>query len=104
MPAKTPKSNVAPVYVVHGPEAFLKRQALTEILDRLLAGSDRSLALNEYDGSGSVELASVLDDLRTLPFLSERRVVLVRDADAFLTRYRQELEEYLESPSPSGVL
>jgi DNA polymerase III subunit delta len=105
MAARAPsKSGILPVYVVHGPEAFLKRQALTGILDRLLAGSDRSLALSEYDGSGNPQLASVLDDLRTLPFLSQRRVVLVRDADSFITNNREALEDYLDHPSSTGVL
>jgi DNA polymerase-3 subunit delta len=105
MPAKpSSPAKIAPIYVVHGAEAFLKRQAIAEILDRLLAGADRAMALSEYDGAGSIELASVLDDLRTLPFLSDRRVVLVRDADAFITRYREGLEDYFESPSSTGVL
>jgi DNA polymerase-3 subunit delta len=91
--------------VIYGAEAFLKRQALMDVLDRALAGADRSLALSEYDGtSAGVELASILDDLRTLPFLSERRVVLIRDADAFITKYRESLETYLENPSSTGVL
>lgn len=100
----TNPSEVKPVYVVHGAEAFLQREALTGLLDRLLGKSDRSLALTEYDGSGSVELASVLDDLRTLPFLSERRVVFVRDADTFITKHREKLEDYLDNPSGTGVL
>jgi DNA polymerase-3 subunit delta len=71
----------------------------------VLGDADRSLALSEYDGSSAaLELASVLDDVRTLPFLAERRLVVVREADAFITRYRSELESYMESPSSCGVL
>ena len=100
---KTPESSLA--YVVCGPEAFLKRQAIREITDRVLGEADRALSLSEYDGaSGTVELADVLDDLRTLPFLTARRLVVVRDADSFITRHRPELEEYAENPSPTGVL
>src|ERR1051325_5813762 len=103
--AKSPAtSGPAPVYVVHGAEAFLKRQAVTEIIDKVLGNADRSLAFSEYDGSAWVELASVLDDLRTLPFLAERRLVFVRDADTFITNHRQALEDYLENISPTGVL
>lgn len=102
---KSQSSEQAPVYVVCGPEAFLKRQAIEAIMDRVLGGADRSLALGEYDGSrSSLELADVLDDVRTLPFLAERRLVVLRDADAFITRYRAELEAYTESLSPTGVL
>ncbi|UCD27988.1 MAG: DNA polymerase III subunit delta [Planctomycetota bacterium] len=99
------ESKSVPVYVVHGAEAFLKRQAITEIIDRLLGDADRSMAVSEYDGSAaSLELATVLDDLRTLPFMSNYRLVIVYDADSFITRYRQDLEEYIENPSSTGVL
>ena len=93
---------MAPVYVVCGAEAFLKREAITRISDQVLGEADRSLALTEYDSNA--ELAAVLDDLRTLPFLTDRRLVILRDADPFITRYRTELEAYFESPSPTGVL
>ncbi|MBN2447121.1 MAG: DNA polymerase III subunit delta, partial [Phycisphaerae bacterium] len=93
------------VYVVCGAEAFLKREAINAISDRALAGADRALALTEYDGaSAALALAEVLDELRTLPFLAPRRLVIVRNADPFITRYRQELEDYAEKPSPTGVL
>jgi len=104
MPGRKDTSDaILPVYVVHGPEEFLKRESATAIMDRVLAGADRALALSEYEGA-TAELAAVLDDLRTLPFLSDRRLVVVREADTFITRYRPELEEYFESPSPTGVL
>ena len=92
-------------FAVSGSDLFLRRRAVVELIDRILGDADRSLALTEYDGSdASVGLANVLDDLRTLPFLTDRRLVLVREADGFISRYRQELEAYLDSPSPTGVL
>jgi len=94
-----------PAHAVCGGEIFLRRRAVADLTHRVLGNADRSLALNEYDGSDAgTSLAGVLDDLRTLPFLSERRLVVVREADAFITKYRQELEDYLDSPSPTGVL
>jgi len=107
MPAKpeSPRRDPAPVYVVCGPEPFLKRQAISGITDRVLGGADRCLALREYDGSvAALELADVLDDLRTLPFLTDRRLVVLREADPFITRYRTQLETYIQDPSPTGVL
>ena len=92
-------------YAVCGGEVFLRSRAAAALIDRVLGDADRMLALTEYDGSeASASLASVLDDLRTLPFLTDRRLVVVREADAFITRYRQELEDYLDSPSATGVL
>ncbi|MGQ9648578.1 MAG: DNA polymerase III subunit delta [Phycisphaerae bacterium] len=107
MPAAKEKSSPAHpvIYVVCGPELFLRQEAIQEIVRRVLGGADRSLSLSEYDGTSTgLELADVLDDTRTLPFLAEKRLVMVRDADAFVTRYRAELEEYLDDPSPYGVL
>ena len=72
-------------------------------MNKILGDADRALALTEYDGT-TAGLAEVLDDLRTLPFLTKRRLVVVRDADDFITRYRENLEEYAESPSQTGVL
>ncbi len=103
---KSPKPAPAlpPICVVYGAEAFLKRQAIADIVDRVLGNADRSLALSEYDGGAAIALAGVLDDLRTLPFLSDRRLVLVRDADKFITDNRAALEDYADQPSPTGVL
>ncbi len=96
---------IKPVYVVTGSEGFLKREAIRRISERVLGKADRSLAYTEYDGAAAAtELAVVLDDLRTLPFLADRRLVLLYDADTFITKYRQALEDYVGAPSPTGVL
>ncbi len=63
----------------------------------------------EYDGGrkpdqGGPSLAAVLDDLATLPLLAPRRVVLVREADPFITAHREALERYLTKPPPAGTL
>lgn len=102
---KPPVSNVRPIYAVFGSEAFLRRQHAGEIVQRVLGPASQPLCLSEYEG-GAAELAAVLDDLRTLPFLSDRRLVVVRDADSFLAveAHRDALMRYLESPSPTGVL
>ncbi len=94
----------APVYAVCGAEAFLRQEAVADIVERSLEGADRRLALGEYDGSGAVELAVILDELRTLPFLAPRRVVVVREADRFITQHRPHLEAYVERPCETGVL
>jgi DNA polymerase-3 subunit delta len=101
----TPTENPVFVHVVCGTETFLKRQAMEQIIREVLGDADRALALSEYDCAvTTAELAGVLDDLRTLPFLSKCRLVVVREADKFITLYREELEAYVAAPSPTGVL
>lgn len=100
---KSDSSAPAAIYAIFGPEAFLKRQALSRITDQVLGQADRALSLSEYEGPAA-ELAPVMDDLRTLPFLAERRLVIIREADPFITRFRTELEDYADRPSATGVL
>ncbi|MBU0616786.1 MAG: DNA polymerase III subunit delta [Planctomycetes bacterium] len=99
-----------PVTVLFGDEEFQKSQALQRLLDTLLPPEvERAMALCEYDGTkpeerGGPTLAEVMDDLATLPFLADRRIVVIRDADSFISAHRDKLERYLESPAPTGTL
>jgi DNA polymerase-3 subunit delta len=61
------------------------------------------MALSDIDGDGA-ELADVLDELRTLPFLGDRRAVVLRRADSFITKNREALEKYAANPCPTGTL
>jgi len=96
--------------VIFGEELHLKEAALQRTLDDSLPPAvDRTLALNVYEGSRTAEqggpsIRTVLEDLVTLPFLAERRVVVIRDADSFISAHRERLEKYVASPSPTGVL
>ncbi|MBU0638507.1 MAG: DNA polymerase III subunit delta [Planctomycetes bacterium] len=104
------KGDKPPIVAVFGDEEFRKAAALQQALDALLPPEvDRALALCTYDGSqnedqGGPAWASVMDDLATLPFLSERRVVVIREADKFISACRERLERYLAAPAPTGTL
>lgn len=104
------KSSKPPIVVLYGDEPYQKSRALDEVLARLIPPeADRALCLADYDGTrpedqGGPSWPAIHDDLRTLPFLAERRVVLVRDADKFISAARQKLEEYLDSPAPTATL
>jgi len=97
------RSELKPVYVLHGDEPLLIDSALALIEARVLEGSARDVALSELDGA-AVEPSAVLDELRTLPFLSKKRLVVVRNADAFTTKHGELLSKYLDDPSRTGVL
>lgn len=99
-----------PFVVIFGDEEFRKSAALSDALrDLIPADADRDLILSEYDGqkspdSGGPSAAAVFDDLNTLPFLADRRIVLIRDADAFISASRESLDRYCTAPSPTGTL
>lgn len=80
------------VVLVKGDDETLVGEQVSRVVDGLLGGEERSLALDEFTiddlalEEGGYSMASFLDALSTPPFLSERRVVLVRHAGVFSTK------------------
>src|SRR5262245_57506597 len=87
-----------PVYALYGDEDYLKRQVRAALRFRVLGTTDDSFALSSYPGDKAT-FAAVHDELDTVPFLSGRRLVVIEDADPFVTRHRTALEKYVGQPS-----
>src|SRR4029079_5012416 len=87
------------VYALVGADAYLQAVRLGEILRTLPADLQRI----DLEGE-KAELAEVLDELRSFAMFGGGKLVVVRNAEAFITRFREQLENYLESPSSSGTL
>ncbi len=92
-----------PVYAVYGKNRRAVIDKMHEITAVVLQGADLQMALDEVEGPRAV-LADVLDGLRTAAFLAPRRLVIVKQADDFISRYRKQLEDYLDKPADTGVL
>jgi len=88
-----------PVYALVGADAFVQLQKLRQLLSEL--GPDIQRA--DVDGERA-ELADVLDELRSFAMFGGAKVVVVRSADAFLTRFREHLEAYVAQPSEGSTL
>ncbi len=97
------RANLKPVCVVYGKNAYARRKAVEDVVERELAGGDPALNLNRVDGDNA-ELADVLDDVRTFSMLGDRRVVVVNEADDFISKHRAALERYVGAPADSGCL
>jgi len=92
-----------PIYAVFGSDLFLRTEAVRQILRDELGASEAGLGPSRLDGKDA-GLADVLDEVRTFSLLGDRRVVIVDDADRFVTKYREPLEQYCDSPSDNGCL
>jgi DNA polymerase-3 subunit delta len=89
---------------LYGDEAFLKAESLVALRRHVLAGEDADFALNTFAGR-DVQLRDVLDALATVPlFGGGRRLVVVEDADGFVSQYRGELEDCVAKPAHDAVL
>jgi DNA polymerase-3 subunit delta len=91
------------IYVIAGKDEPLVNARCQKLLDELLEPEQRMTALSSVAGDEAV-IAEVLDELRTTPFLTNRRVVAVRNADRFISAHREILEGYFEKPAATGVL
>ncbi len=99
---KSRRGEPQPVYVLFGDEEFLKREARAALTRWLLDDADPAFAVSSYPGDRA-DWSTVRGELQTLPFLSPRRVVVIDQADEFVSNNRQALEKYVGKPSP-GVL
>src|SRR2546423_10200024 len=100
MPA--PKSTSAgpkPVYALVGDDSFSQLQKLQQILGEIPRDAERI----DADGERA-ELAEVLDELRSFAMFGGGKLVVVRNADDFVTRFREQLENYVAQPSDSATL
>ena len=102
-PAGKTKPVLKPIYAVSGDDAYLRDQSIHAIARLAVGDGDAEMALTRIAGDHA-RLADVLDEVRTLPFLAKCRVVVVDNADPFVTAHRKELESYAEKPSSSGIL
>lgn len=119
MPSATPDTvrqqiaarRVDALYLLHGPDETAKSElsvAFADVVDAEL----RAFNVERLYG-GEVSPVDVVDAARTLPMMSERRVVVVLQAERVLQPKRESeaaaealgaLESYIQSPVPSTVL
>jgi len=94
---------VRPVYAIYGGDHYLVRESIAAVSRAVFPETEGEAAVTRLAGAQAT-LADVLDELFTLPFFSRRRLVIVEEADPFVTKHRKELEAYAERPSLSGHL
>jgi len=97
---------IAPIYLFHGEETFLKEEAVSALRMAVLGrgGAEQSpWSMTVLEG-GATSLAEILDTARTLPMLSERRLVLVKEAEKLRESDAAPLKKYLKDPSPTTCL
>lgn len=86
------------LYALVGEDSFLQIEALQRVI-RSLGDTQRT----DFDGE-TAELAEVMDELRSFSMFANTRLVVIRSADEFISRYRSDMEEYVQSPSDFATL
>lgn len=97
---KSPK--IDGLVVIEGTDTILAQRALEVLLDRLIPEDMRALNLDLVDGPASDEIGrAVADAVAAMPFLAERRVVVVRGCERLRAQPRRDLWAAAES-APAG--
>lgn len=90
-------------------EPYLVDQALETLIAACVDPSLRDLAYSVYYADETAP-GTVVEEARTVPFLAERRVVLVRNADVYMNMASdkrspiQPLLQFIENPPESSLL
>lgn len=104
---------LAPVYLLHGPETYLRDLAARTIIDRAFAKDDfRDLNETSFSLNNTDALQQAIAAAEQLPMMSSRRVVRITDVRISATGFRDTITEaheaalnaYLKNPSTTAVV
>jgi DNA polymerase-3 subunit delta len=91
------------VHLIWGSERLLLDRAVDRLKARLAAVADLDFNLDVFDGEDSAA-DDIVAAANTLPFMSERRLVIVRHVERMSPSGQSIVAEYAEDPSPLTVL
>src|SRR5688572_27131313 len=95
------KPAVAAVCVVFGADGFLKQLALERLRSAALGDDDTPYGV--YEGA-SAQWRDIHDELATVGlFGGGKRLVVLEEADSFVSAHRAQLEEYVARPAPGAT-
>jgi DNA polymerase-3 subunit delta len=105
-PPTLPGSAPRPAYLVRGDDASLIGQRLRDLLASLVGENDVAMVAEEHGGAGAddIDVSAVVDALTTPPFLTDRRIVVVRDGGRLVAADAARLVACLDDPLPGVTL
>lgn len=90
------------VYLLYGEEAYLKKQYKDKLRNALISPDD-TMNYAYYEGRG-VNVKEIIDLAETLPFFSERRLIIMEDT-GFFKNATPELADYIkEMPETTAMV
>ncbi len=103
LPVSSDVSDLKNVYLIYGTQELQLEQALDRLKSRLSAVADLDFNLQTFRGEAS-KADEVLSACNTMPFMSERRLVIVRDVDKMGKADLDALAAYARAPAETTTL
>ena len=92
----------APVYLLHGEEGYYI-DALAKRFEDILPDDEKTF--NQYIlHAPETEPSQIMDLCRRMPMMSERQVVILKEAQAIRADKLNKLHSYVADPAPSTIL
>ncbi len=88
-------------YLIIGDDEYMREAEAGRIRDKFLSSGEVEL---NYSAHRPDDIEGIMDSLGTMPFLAERRVVLVKDAHGLSDGAAETVLSYLTDPSGTSVL
>lgn len=95
---------VGRLVVIEGGERVLAERALEVLLDRLLPAEVRELNLSRFSPEEAAESGRVSEAIQAMPFLADRRVVVITDTQTMRAQPRRDLWEVAQSVPDGSTL
>lgn len=108
---KIKNKQIDPVYFIHGTQSFIVGELVTEILNQVLSKDDQEMNVQRFR-LAEIPLQHIIEEAATLPFFSNKKVVIVNDfylatsqkAESGVEHQLDGLEAYLKQPVPETTL
>ncbi|MCL2743869.1 MAG: DNA polymerase III subunit delta [Planctomycetaceae bacterium] len=102
VPAEYPAKGIC---VIFGNDSFLIRQAENTLREKLLAGDDGEFSLVLFEGSKDLKFPEVYSAAASRSMFGDSsKLVIIDDADNFVSKNRPLLEDYAANPSTSSTM
>ena len=90
-------------HLLTGDDESILRTAVSDLVHELVGDGERSMMVDEFDGE-EYELRLVVDAAQTMPFLTDKRVVIARQVSRFNADDLVPLLAYVDNPLDSSDL
>jgi DNA polymerase III delta subunit len=95
---------IGKLVIIEGTQRVLAERALEVLLDRTLPAAVRELNLARFSAEEASDSARIAEALQAVPFLADRRVVVVADAQTMRAPARRDLWEVAQSVPEGSTL
>ena len=98
------KGQVAPFYLFYGPGEFRMERVLTALRTLLVPEASRDFNLEVLYGDEPIEPEQIINKASSMPFLAQRRLIILRRTESFTADQLERFIPYLDKPSSSTCL